>query len=152
MAQFRSERSEEQLAPEESEGNTRPMIRVPSSAFKYYIHDGIGVLRLQLLGELAHADVAELSGCWSTAKTTLGSRKLVLDLRGLNAADDAGRRWLLSMASEGASYLPDTFLGNGLIGQSAAEAAKKKSSRKAGLWGKLLSILKGAAVEPTQAQ
>ncbi|MGA8029123.1 MAG: hypothetical protein WB992_18440 [Bryobacteraceae bacterium] len=121
------------------------MTRVRSSSFKYYIHDAIEECRLQLLGELSEADVAELSGCWGTARTTLGSRKLVLDLRALKAVDEAGKQWLISMAAEGASYLPDGFLRHGLVGQAAEEAAKARAASKSGWFGKLFSILKGGA-------
>ena len=121
----------------------KPMTRVRSSSFKYYIHDAITECRLQLLGELSERDIAELSGCWRTARTTLGTRKLVLDLRALKAVDEPGKQWLISMGAEGASYLPDGFLRHGLVGQAAEQAAKTRSASKSGLFGKLLSILKG---------
>jgi ABC-type transporter Mla MlaB component len=78
------------------------------SRLKYYIHDSIGVLRLELTGELAEGDIKELTGCWCTARTTLGNRKLVLDLRRLHTVDAAGRQWLNEMSSqERATFLPD---------------------------------------------
>jgi hypothetical protein len=66
--------------------NSRPYV----SALKYYIHDGTEAFRFQLIGELREADVKELSGCWETAKSTFGSRKLVLDLR---AGKSGSWRW-----------------------------------------------------------
>ena len=70
------------------------------SALKYYIHDGTDAFRFQLIGELREADVKELSGCWETAKSTFGSRKLVLDLRALASTDENGKEWLLAMVRE----------------------------------------------------
>lgn len=148
MAKSKDEGSKRPLAPAESAALTR----VRSSWFKYYIHDSIDACRLQLLGELTEADVPELNGCWRTARTTLANRKLVLDLRGLKVVDEAGKQWLVFMTSEGAAYLPDSFLRNGLVGQDAADAASRKASGKPGFFGKVLSILKGPAAEPTQAQ
>jgi ABC-type transporter Mla MlaB component len=97
-----------QVATEESALTKRPNHVVRSSQFKYYIHDGIDVCRFQLIGELAEPDIAELQGCWRTAKTTLGKRKLILDLRGLNRIDEAGKKWLAAMAADGAEYLSAT--------------------------------------------
>ena len=79
------------------------------SSFKYYIHDRNEACSLQLLGGLSEVDVAELNGCWRTVKTTLKTRKLVIDVRALQSADDAGRGWLASMAGEGAAFMPETF-------------------------------------------
>ena len=106
---------------------------VRSSLFKYYIHDGMDAFRFQLLGELTEADVSELDGCWRTAKTTLGNRKLVFDLLKLKAADEPAREWLISMANEGATYLPETYLRHGLTGE-----AVRTEPTKAGLFCKLL--------------
>ena len=79
---------------------------MPNLAFKYYIHDGIVDCRLQLLGELREDNLVDLTGCWETARTTLKNRGLILDLHGLRSADDAGQRWLNTMAAEGAVLQP----------------------------------------------
>lgn len=82
----------------------QPMSRKP---FKYYIHDGISECRLQLLGDFSEADVPEIRGCWQTARTVLGERKLVLDLRLLESADHASKMWLASLAGNGAVVLSE---------------------------------------------
>ncbi len=69
----------------------------------------------------------ELQGCWITAKTTLAGRKFVMDLRALRAADEAGKQWLLSMAHEGAEYLPESYFRSGLAGQDDDKTTKKPS-------------------------
>jgi hypothetical protein len=76
-----------------------------SSCLKYYIHDGINACRFQLIGELSEVDVPELRGCWQTAKTMLGKRRLILDLRGLKSIDEAGATWISSMVTEGAECI-----------------------------------------------
>ena len=105
--------------------------------FKYYIHDSVDACRLQLLGSLSEAYVRELNGCWNTAKTTLGGRKLVIDLRGLQSTDEAGKAWLLSMVHEGATYLPESYFRAGLSGE--APEPPRSDGRKIGLWAKLFS-------------
>jgi len=153
MPEALSENSEKQITAIASVAPTRAVERAGSASFKYYVHDSIEAFRLQLLGELAEADVAELRGCWRTARTTLGDRKLVLDLRGLKTVDEAGKQWLASMASEGASYWPDSYWQTGLAGNSLSLAENSRSGRRLGVLGKLLSFVKGSAgsTEPTQA-
>jgi hypothetical protein len=133
-----------------SSGKALPEQRQPGLArpafFKYYIHDGINACRFELLGELNQDNLAEMSGCWQTAKTTLGSRQLILDLRRLQNTDAAGSRWLTGMAEEGASFLPDSFLSKPAPGEvSAANAAGVKLSRL----GRVLGLLRGTC--PAQA-
>jgi hypothetical protein len=108
-----------QAASKESRNHVR------SSLFKYYIHDSTDAYRLQLLGDLTESEIAELEGCWRTARNTLGDRKLVLDLQGLKSADEPGREWLISMANEGATYLPETYLRHGFANATAASESPK---------------------------
>jgi len=78
-----------------------------SSSFKYYIHDSVAAFRLQLIGDLTAWDVTELNGTWETARTTLGRRKLVLDLSRLHSADEEGNQWLAKMKAVGAVFRPE---------------------------------------------
>jgi hypothetical protein len=117
--------------------------RPASSLLKYYIHDSIDALRFELCGELTQWDVTELNGCWHTARTTLGSRKLILDVRKLTALDEGGREWLQSMANHGASFLPDGQLPRTFVSQVGQLDAPRKSLRKPGLWAKVLHLCPG---------
>ena len=101
------------------------------SGLKYYIHDSIEALRLELTGDLRDGDIEELNGCWRTAKTTLGPRKLLLDLRRLLAADDGGRRWLLTMSTqENASFLPEHPIHLQPAGQGTLRAAAGQTGKR----------------------
>src|SRR5581483_9078134 len=106
--------------------------------------------RFQFLGELSESEIPELTGCWRTARTTLGSRKLVLDLEGLRTIDEAGKQWLIAMASEGAKFLPESYLRTGLTAQPGREPVQP------GFFGKLFSVFRGSRVisaeSSTQAQ
>ena len=114
-------------------------MRVRPSQFKYYIHDSVDVCRLQLLGELSEHEVRDLNGCWKTARTTLDGRKLVVDIRGLRSADQAGRDWLQAMIAEGASLLE---------GPASAPSHPPRPN----LLRRLLSVFPRLAQSPTQAQ
>ena len=59
--------------------------------FRYYIHDHSHVFRLQLVGSIREADIAELDGSWNTARRATAQRKVSIDLRKLTGMDDAAR-------------------------------------------------------------
>lgn len=151
MAEAPSKKTDKEFVPANSQTSTEQKFRVRSSCFNYYIHDSTDACRLQLLGELTGGDISELNGCWRTAKTTLGTRKLILDLQRLVTVDELGRQWLSAMASEGATYVPDSYLRDGLAGKPAAAQPAKP-----GVFGKFLSFFRGSRVVPaessTQAQ
>jgi hypothetical protein len=130
--------------------------RVRSSSFKYYIHDSIGALRLKLIGELTQADLTELSGCWRTARTTLGGRKLILDLEALRTVDEAGKQWLAGMSAEGAVYLPENYLVTCIAGQHAFAAESEPAAAKTGFLKRVASWFRSERVStsrsPKQAQ
>jgi hypothetical protein len=89
---------------------------VDPKRLKYYIHDHVGLFRLQLLGSLTAIDLPELDGCWRTAQSSVSGRSVQLDIRFLDAVDAAGQQWLAEMAitntleflasSESAHFLP----------------------------------------------
>lgn len=103
------------------------------------------MLRLKLIGELTRADIVELNGSWRTAKTTLGKRKLVLDLTMLRTVDEAGKQWLAGMSAEGACYMPENYLMTCIAGQHAAEA-EAAPVQKAGVLKRLVALVRGARV------
>jgi ABC-type transporter Mla MlaB component len=150
MVGAKNSKTEAGNQPSDSNQNSRPYV----SALKYYIHDGTEAFRFQLIGELQEADVKELSGCWQTAKSTFGDRKLVLDLQQLRSTDESGKEWLLSMVREGAACMPESYFRTNLtdvVAASTSAGAQKPS----GLLGKLTSGLRGdreiPAGSPTQA-
>lgn len=115
-----------------SAASTAPKTQRYQSRLKYYIHDSVDALRLELTGDLAEGDLGELNGCWRTAKTTLGHRMLLLDLRRLEAVDSGGRQWLNAMSShESASFLPEHPLHLQSAGQiiPRADAAREPAAK-----------------------
>jgi hypothetical protein len=123
--------------------------RVRSSSFKYYIHDSTDALRLKLIGEFTERDVTELNGCWRTARTTIGKRKLVLDLRGLIVVDEAGKQWLAAMSAEGACYVPQDYLLTCVAGQHAN--APEIAGAKRNVFRKVAALFGGAKISSAQS-
>ncbi|MBV8866396.1 MAG: hypothetical protein JO210_13465 [Acidobacteriaceae bacterium] len=118
-----------------------------SSYFRYYIHDGTASCRLQLLGELTEAEVPDLNGCWRTAKTTLGSRRLVLDLHALKSVDEAGKQWLAGMAQEGATCSPEGYLRDIVAGKHTAGVEAAAPPARPGVFGRIVNLFRGVGVE-----
>ena len=110
-----------------------------SISFKYYIHDGVECLRLQLIGEFTESEVPNLNGCWNCVKTTLLKRKFVLDLEGLQGADDAAKQWIVRMTAEGATIQPENFLLDG------PTEAKSTAPVRNSLRARVLSLLRGSS-------
>ena len=124
--------------------------RVRSSSFKYYIHDSTDALRLKLIGEFTQRDVTELNGCWCTARTTIGKRRLILDLRALIVVDEAGKQWLAAMSAEGACYVPEDYLLTCVAGQHAS-AQQNAGAQRNGLFRKLAAVFGGAKISSAQS-
>lgn len=138
-------------AAEELKGVNHQINLKNRSIFNYYIHDSVTECRLQLLGDLTRAQVTELSGCWETARTTLGNRRLSLDVRRLKSADAEGKRWLEQMAKEGAVFMPETFLREAQVptGKSTSETV---AAIKLSLLGRVLGTFgRGARAESSDA-
>ncbi len=117
---------------------------VRTQKFRYYIHDGIAACRLQLMGDLTEGDVADLSGCWRTAKTTLGKRQLTLDLHALRSVDEAGKQWLAGMAQEGAVCSPESYLRDLVAGKhTAGMDAEPRRPQRPGVFQRIVSFFRG---------
>ena len=149
MTELNSEKASLQTTKTNGPSALEAKVRVRSSVFKYYIHDSVDTLRFQLLGILSEYDVPELNGCWSTAKTTLSKRKLVIDLRLLKSTDESGKEWLLSMANEGATYLPESYFRTGLSGQNSSPNSGVR--RKIGILTRLVSVFRPSRDLPAES-
>jgi hypothetical protein len=112
------------------------------TSLKYYIHDSVAALKLQLIGDLRGADVAGLDGTWHTAKITLGQRQLVLDLCQLNSADEEGQRWLAQMRDQGAVSIPDNYFESS-IPETRIGVALQAGSIRLSLVGRVMGMIKG---------
>ena len=145
MAEAQSDKSMKNRAAALPSETQNSLVR--PSRFKYYIHDGIDACRLQLIGALTAADLPELEGCWRTVKTTLGKRRLILDLRELITIDEAANEWVSEMVTQGASSLPSSYsqmpvASKTLIEADTIDRALQNNTRTPGRLRKLLAILR----------
>jgi hypothetical protein len=61
--------------------------------------------RLVLEGRLATPGLAELEATWQRARTRLGTRRCMVDLRNTTFIDESAERILLEMQGEGAQFM-----------------------------------------------
>jgi hypothetical protein len=111
-----------------------------SLAFKYYIHDSVQTLRFQLIGDLRALNVHELHGSWETARTTLSSRRFLLDVSQLYSTDDDGRAWLVRMKDAGAEFSPANYMDSA-HGLKAPRTPERVCAVKLSLLGRVLGLL-----------
>jgi ABC-type transporter Mla MlaB component len=71
-------------------------------ALQYYMHDGPGAFRFELAGDLDRQGASRLDQDWRTASSTLGDRRLVVDMTFLTSVDEAGRALLVGWHRGGA--------------------------------------------------
>ena len=147
MAEFSSDKADKEVVSTNSALGVQPKPRLSDSLLKYYIHDSTAECRLQLLGDLREVDIAELSGCWRTAKTTLGNRRLILDVRALKSADEVGKQWLAGMAGEGATYLPASYLRDSM----STPSSPGKETVRLGFFSRIFAVFRGSRVIPAQS-
>lgn len=67
-----------------------------------YLHDSASSFRIVLRGDLAGPDVRELESVWTTGKSILNGRELLVDVTELEKADHSGADLLSRMRSAGA--------------------------------------------------
>ena len=143
MAEVISPNAEAKSHARERTVANQPSGLTRSLGFKYYIHDSVSTLRFQLVGDLRSANVAELSGSWETARTTLGSRQFLLDLSQLYGTDDEGRTWLIKMQQSGAHFLPDNYL-HLPADTSGARIQDRIAAVKLSLLGRVVGGIRGS--------
>jgi len=67
-----------------------------------YLHDSAAMFRFVLHGDLKGGRVPELEHAWTTAKSVLNDRDLVIDVSGITNADQFGVELLSRMRDSGA--------------------------------------------------
>lgn len=72
-----------------------------------YQHDSAAMFRFVLRGELIDGRVTELEHAWSTAKSILKGKELVVEISGITNADSRGVDLLFRMRESGARLSPE---------------------------------------------
>src|ERR1700688_2335236 len=68
----------------------------------YYMHDGPDAFRFELTGRLSEDAARDLEQAWCTAASTIGNRRVIIDLSGLTGIDRNGHELPGRWAGEGA--------------------------------------------------
>jgi len=76
-----------------------------TQSLQYYMHDGPTAFRLELAGNLNHEGTLRLDQDWQTASSTIGDRRLIVDLTLVTGADEQGRELLTRWSREGAQLV-----------------------------------------------
>jgi hypothetical protein len=110
--------------------------------FRVGIHDSAAVFRLKLEGPFTAAAAHEVESCWTTARSTVRHKKLVVDLSRTTSVDAAGRELLLRLHGHGAEFVAGSDemarLVSGITGSRPPEAAAWPLVRRvAGLFARL---------------
>jgi len=72
---------------------------------KFYQHDAPATFRFVLFGDLAGASAVELEQAWTTAKSTMSGKRLIVDIAGLGSADETGLALLERFRDAGALFV-----------------------------------------------
>ena len=67
-----------------------------------YMHDGVDELRFELTGRLSEDAARGLEQAWSTAASTIGKRRVIIDLSRVTEIDRSGHERLGKWSAEGA--------------------------------------------------
>lgn len=143
MAEVLSRNTEDESLRSAESFGYRPSSLTRSLCFKYYIHDSVPTLRFQLIGDLRVAQIAELNGSWETARTTLRSRRFVLDVSHLYSADEAGGAWLRKMKEAGAQFLPQNYMDSPGVSQNSPPHSEQSVTVCLSLLGRALRKIRG---------
>jgi hypothetical protein len=81
----------------------------------YYMHDGPAAFRFELAGDLAAGDAARLEQEWRTASSTIGDRRLIVDLSFVTAIDEAARSLFQRWYAGGAQFAAISPRSRGLV-------------------------------------
>jgi hypothetical protein len=94
---------------------------VINQALQYYMHDGPTAFRIELAGNLDYEGARRLDQDWRTASSTIGDRRLIVDMTFVTAVDEQGRALLIGWHQEGARLIanskPSRVLAESILGE-----------------------------------
>lgn len=115
----------------------------PATGLDIYQHDSAEVLRFVLRGVLAGAPAQYLEHAWTTAASTLGTRRLLVDVTEVTDADNEGLALLLRMRAQGAQLVARGAPASGAVAHHLGLADAAASDSERSLWRTMLALVKG---------
>ena len=94
----------------------------------FYIHDGTRSFRLAIEGRLCAENAANVAQALRTAESTIGDRRVVIEIDGLSGIDDVGRTLLREWHDAGAQITakspPARMFAGSIVCEPAPLAAR----------------------------
>jgi len=99
---------------------------------QYYMHDGPTALRFELTGDLNDEGARRLEQDWRTAWSTLGDRRLIIDMTFVTGVDEQGSALIARWQRDGASFIARSkasrALAEAILGEALPEPSQKVCS------------------------
>lgn len=96
-----------------------------TKALQYYMHDGPTAFRFELAGNLNREDACRLNQDWLTASSTLGGRRLIVDMTFVTGVDEQARVLITRWHREGARLIANSAasraLAESILGEPLSE-------------------------------
>jgi hypothetical protein len=98
---------------------------VKTRALQYYMHDGPTAFRFELAGDLNREGARRLDQDWRTASSSLGDRRLIVDITFVTGVDEPARALITRWHREGARLIansaPSRALAESILGERLPE-------------------------------
>ena len=103
-----------------------------NQVLQYYMHDGPTAFRFELTGHLDREAARSLDQDWRTASSTIGDRRLIVDITFVTDADEQGRALLTRWHREGAQIIAKSraslALAESILGKHFREGSSETSA------------------------
>jgi hypothetical protein len=120
----------------------RPEAHLQRHMASLYLHDGAQALTLRIVGPLTKSSAAEVEQAWLTARSTLGSRELMVDLSDVVSVDADGETLLRRLAGHGARFITATLQTDALAEELSLRMPELLPGQRGGVWSRLACCLK----------
>lgn len=109
-----------------------------TNALQYYMHDGPTAFRFELAGDLNREGAGRLSQDWRTAASTLGGRRLIVDMTFVTGVDEQARVLITRWHREGARLIANSAasraLAESILGEPLSEPPANAHLKAASDW------------------
>jgi len=96
-----------------------------NQVLQYYMHDGPTAFRFELAGNLNQEGARRLDQDWRTASSTIGDRRLIIDMTFVTEVDERGRALIVRWHREGACLIANSkasrVLAEAILGEPLPE-------------------------------
>jgi hypothetical protein len=139
---------------------------VKNQPLQYYMHDGPTAFRFELAGDLNHEGACRLDQDWRTASSSLGDRRLIVDMTFVTSVDESSRALITRWHRDGACLIANSpasrALAESILGEPLLEVPANapfvatsdltwQPFSSSSLWRALLVVFLATIVFPAEA-